>query len=232
MRKTLNAIVRGERLVNRGPRGGRSYAGVRGLMNYLAFGRYGEQSGPAPAPRGIWLDHNQEEQSHADVLAWAKEKVHRYRYEYAYQLLLSTRRDAPANSPEPALDAVHYNRVLQEGSTLSGVHEWVYTVHGDTAHPHAHAILFRKEKLSAAEYRQWQAAMQEGLERALAGEARVLEAQRVRERSRTRAPAGEPRRAREATLESRDLEPGEAPGDGDGQAGQRGARGQGWGVAL
>ena len=163
-----NAIVRGERMANRGPRGGRSYAGVKGLLNYLAFGRHADRRGRDPVQRGAWLDHNGRERSHREVLGWAKAKVHRYGYPHTYQLLLSTRHGG--------LDAADYNRALAEGSALSGVREWVYTVHEDTEHQHAHAILFRKERMSRAQYRTWQAAMQNRLEQAVSTQARFAEA--------------------------------------------------------
>ncbi len=165
MTTARNAIVRGGRIANRGPGGGRSYAGVKGLLNYLAFGRRADH---LPAQRSSWLDHNGREQSHGEVLGWAKEKVHRYGYGFTYQMLLSTRAGG--------LQSADYNRVLTEGSVLSGVREWVYVVHEDSDHQHAHAILFRKEKLSGDQYRQWQATMQEGLEQALSTKARFVEA--------------------------------------------------------
>ena len=182
MTATRNAIVRGARMANRGLGGGRSYAGVKGLLSYLAFGRYTDRLGRAQVQRGTWLDHNMEEQSHEHVLNWAKEKVHHYGYGYAYQMLLSTRHSG--------LDRADYNRVLQEGSRLSGVREWIYTVHEDTEHQHAHAILFRKEKMSRAEYRRWQAVLQAGLERAAAARARVSEVER--EEAMAQVPGGGP----------------------------------------
>jgi len=225
MTTARNAIVRGERIANRGPGGGRSYAGVKGLLNYLAFGRRADH---LPVQRSPWLDHNEEEQSHEEVLGWAKEKVHRYGYGYAYQLLLSTRAGG--------LENADYNRVLTEGSALSGVREWVYVVHEDSDHQHAHAILFRKEKLSAAQYRKWQATMQEGLEQALSTQAqgRFFEAgfseakreQRLAEREQglkgalERAPEGAPTGI---------LEPGRRQGS---PAEQPAERGRGWEAAL
>lgn len=187
MTATRNAIVRGARMANRGLGGGRSYAGVKGLLNYLAFGRYTDRLGRAQVQRGTWLDHNMEEQSHEHVLNWAKEKVHHYGYGYAYQMLLSTRHSG--------LDRADYNRVLQEGSRLSGVREWIYTVHEDTEHQHAHAILFRKEKMSRAEYRRWQAALQAGLERVAAARARISEAEQ--EEGMAQAAVGGPGGAEE-----------------------------------
>lgn len=217
-----NAIVRGERIANRGPRGGRSYAAVRGLLNYLAFGRYADHPGRAPVQRrsppqrGIWLDHNAQEQSHEEVLGWAKEKVHRYGYGYTYQLLLSTR--------DGGLDSADYSRVLKEGSMLSGVQEWVYTVHEDTAHPHAHAILFRKEKMSGDEYRRWQAAMQDGLEQALSTHARFSEAKQER---------GQGGLGRDSESVSAGVaEPGGHTEHEERQGEQETVRERGWGMAL
>ena len=209
-----NAIVRGERIANRGPGGGRSYAAVRGLLNYLAFGRYADHLGRSPAQRSPWLDHNEQKQSHEEVLGWAKEKVHRYGYGYTYQLLLSTR--------EGGLETADYNRVLKEGSALSGIQEWIYTVHEDTDHQHAHAILFRKEKLSGEQYRKWQAAMQEGLEQALSTQARFSEARRKQELEEALegtaegAPAGESEQSEQQALQTE----------------QEAGRGRGWGAAL
>ena len=214
-----NAIVRGERIANRGPGGGRSYAAVRGLLNYLAFGRYADHLGRSPAQRSPWLDHNEQKQSHEEVLGWAKEKVHRYGYGYTYQLLLSTR--------DGGLETADYNRVLTEGSALSGMGEWIYTVHEDTDHQHAHAVLFRKEKLSGDQYRKWQAAMQEGLEQALSTQARFREAgfyeakrkqglEESLEGIAKGAPAGESEQREEQAL----------------QADQQTGRGRGWGAAL
>lgn len=195
------AIVRGERIVNRGPGGGRSYAAVRGLLSYLAFGRYADHLGRSPAQRSSWLDHNGQEQSHEEVLGWAKEKVHRYGYGYTYQLLLSTR--------DGGLETADYNRVLKEGSALSGIREWIYTVHEDTDHQHAHAILFRREKLSAEQYRKWQATMQEGLEQALSAQAREQG----------------PEEALEGKVEG-------TPPDESEPREQQVSRGRGWGAAL
>jgi len=204
-----NAIVRGERIANRGPRGGRSYATVKGLLNYLAFGRYADHLGRSPVQRSPWLDHNEQEQSHEEVLGWAKEKVHRYGYGYTYQLLLSTR--------DGGLETADYNRVLTEGSALSGIREWMYTVHEDSGHQHAHAVLFRKEKLSGEQYRKWQAAMQEGLEQALSGKARLFEVRQ--ERGLESMSAGVP-------------DAGDHAGHGDRQEEQEVVRGRGWGMAL
>jgi hypothetical protein len=211
-----NAIVRGERIANRGPRGGHSYAAVRGLLNYLAFGRYADHLGRAPVQRSPWLDHNEQEQSHEEVLGWAKEKVHRYGYGYTYQLLLSTR--------DGGLDIADYNRVLKEGSLLSGVQEWVYTVHEDSAHPHAHAILFRKEKMSGRVPPKWQAAMQDGLEQALSPHARFSEAKQERGQ-------GGPGRDSES-VSAGVAEPGSHTEHEERQGEQETVRERGWGMAL
>jgi hypothetical protein len=211
-----NAIVRGERIANRSPGGGRSYAAVRGLLNYLAFGRYADHLGRSPAQRSPWLDHNEQKQSHEEVLGWAKEKVHRYGYGYTYQLLLSTR--------DGGLETADYNRVLTEGSALSGMGEWIYTVHEDTDHQHAHAVLFRKEKLSGEQYRKWQAAMQEGLEQALATQARFREAGFYEARRKQ-----ELEEALEGTAEDA---PAGVSEPGTQQVEQEAGRGRGWGAAL
>jgi hypothetical protein len=203
-----NAIVRGERIANRGPGGGRSYATVKGLLNYLAFGRSADRLGHSPARRSPWLDHNAQEQSHAEVLGWAKEKVHRYGYGYTYQLLLSTR--------EGGLESADYNRVLMGGSALSGIREWIYTVHEDTDHQHAHAVLFRKEKLSAEQYREWQATMQEGLEQALATQAREQGLEEVLEGPSEGVPTGVSEQRGQQVM----------------QAEQQAGRGRRWGAAL
>ncbi len=150
--KQYLALVRGKRLANKTGRGGRSYTPLKGLMNYIMFGRYADQLEQPEQQRGIWLDHQQHPQTHDEVLRWAKEKVHRYGYEYAYQLLLSTRYGG--------LETADFNRALQVGSAINQVQEWRYMVHHDTPHQHAHVILFSREKLTAAQYREWQQAMQ------------------------------------------------------------------------
>ena len=61
-----DAIVRGGRIANRSAKGGRSYARVRGLVQYIAFGRYEDQPSFVDGAdrnqkmkqRGGWLDHN------------------------------------------------------------------------------------------------------------------------------------------------------------------------------
>jgi hypothetical protein len=151
------AIVRGERIANQSAKGNRSYARVRGLIQYIAYGRHADHLGQAPQQRAVWLDHNGQVVPHEAVRQWAKEKVHRYGYEYAYQLLLSTRHGG--------LDAADFNRALQQGSDISQVWEWKYMVHQDTDNQHAHAILFRQEKLPNARYKEWQQTMQTELER-------------------------------------------------------------------
>ena len=145
------AIVRGGLIPNRSPKGGRSYQDVRGLISYIAFGRYqyGRENQQA---RGIWLDHNGREKSHAAVLDWAKKKVHHFGYEYSYQLLLSTRHGG--------LTAEDFNRVMTKGSEISDTLDWRLMMHQDTGNQHAHVVLLRKEKLSRARYREWQQAMQ------------------------------------------------------------------------
>jgi hypothetical protein len=145
------AIVRGGLIPNRSPKGHRSYQDVRGLMQYIAFGRYqyGRENHQA---RGIWLDHNGREKSHTAVLDWAKTKVHRYGYDYSYQLLLSTRHGG--------LTAGDFNRVMTRGSDISDTLDWRLMLHQDTGNQHAHVILLRKEKLSRVRYREWQQAMQ------------------------------------------------------------------------
>jgi len=145
------AIVRGGLIPNRSPRGHRSYQDIRGLMQYIAFGRY-QYGRERYQARGTWLDHNGREKPHTAVLDWAKTKVHRYGYDYSYQLLLSTRHGG--------LTAEDFNRVMSRGSDISDTLEWRLMLHRDTDNQHAHAILLRKEKLSRAHYREWQQAMQ------------------------------------------------------------------------
>jgi hypothetical protein len=160
MANQLLAIVRGGRIANKSAKGRPSYARMKGLMNYIAFGRYEDHPsfalktrlGRDVAQRGIWLDHNGQPTLHEDVLHWAKEKVHRYGYEYTYQLLLSTRYGG--------LAAEDFNHVLQQGRDLSGVGEWRMMVHEDTDNQHAHVLLLRREKLSNDRYKEWQQRMQ------------------------------------------------------------------------
>ena len=148
----LLAIVRGERIDTVSAKGSRSYAQVRGLLHYVAYGHYAEQLGQAPQQRGVWLDQAGRPYAHAAVQEWAKEKVHRFEYDHAYQLLLSTR--------DGGLPAAAFNRALQQGSDISQVREWRMMLHDDTDHQHAHAILFSHEKLSPARYKEWQQTMQ------------------------------------------------------------------------
>ena len=182
MTKRLLAIVRGGRIANKSAKGKPSYAQMKGLMNYIAYGRYEDQpsfalrarpelaEGTSPdqevKQRGLWLDHNGKTVSHEESLHWAKEKVHQYGYEYTYQLLLSTRYGG--------LAADDFNRVLQQGSELSGVRDWRVMVHKDTDNQHAHVLLLRREKLSNALYKEWQQRMQAELEQ--------LQAERYQER--------------------------------------------------
>ena len=178
MAKRLLAIVRGERIANKSAKGKPAYARMKGLMNYIAYGRYEDQpsfalrsrperlnlveqaEGTNPdqkaKQRGLWLDHTGQTTSHEEALRWAKDKVHRYGYEYTYQLLLSTRYGG--------LTAEDFNHVLQQSSDLSGIREWRLMIHEDTDNQHAHAILLRREKLSNARYKEWQQQMQAELE--------------------------------------------------------------------
>ncbi|MFZ1400913.1 MAG: hypothetical protein WAS33_28675 [Candidatus Promineifilaceae bacterium] len=172
MVKQRLAIVRGERINNRSAKGNPAYGRLKGLMNYLAYGRYVDQptfalrpgGEPAqviqptaePQQRGLWLDHNGTVTPHSDALHWAKEKVHAYGYGYTYQLLLSTRHGG--------LLPQDFNHVLDQGSKISSVHEWQMMLHADTANQHAHVILLRQEKLTKAEYAAWQQKMQVELE--------------------------------------------------------------------
>lgn len=185
------AIVRGGRIANKSAKGGRSYARVRGLVQYIAFGRYEDQSSlvygadrnQEMKQRGVWLDHNGKAVAHNDVRLWAKEKVHRFRYDHSYQLLLSTRHGG--------LSEGDFNRVLQRGSSISQVLEWKYMVHKDTNNQHAHAILFSHEKLSNARYKEWQQTMQAELER--------LQAERQQERQLEQGSTLEQAAAEKAT---------------------------------
>ena len=113
----------------------------------------------------MWLDHRGRAIREDEVRQWAKDKVHRYDYDNSYQLLLSTRHGG--------LTAEDFNQVMQEASDISGVYEWRAMLHDDTEHQHAHVILFRREKLTQAEYKEWQQTMQAELER--------LQNQRVQE---------------------------------------------------
>ncbi|MFQ5401790.1 MAG: hypothetical protein ACE5E7_19605 [Anaerolineae bacterium] len=156
MDKQRLAIVRGERITNKSGKGRPSYAQMKGLMNYIAYGRYADHLGQEMKQRGVWLDHHGRAVSHEEMLHWAKEKVHQYGHEYTYQLLLSTRYGE--------LSADDFNDVLQQGSELSGVREWRTMIHEDTQYQHAHVLLLRREKLSNALYREWQQRMQAALE--------------------------------------------------------------------
>ena len=114
----LLAIVRGERIDNVAAKGGRSYAQVRGLLQYVAYGRHVEHpsfglraaTGQEPQQRGVWLDQNGRPHAHEDVQEWAKAKVHRFDYDHAYQLLLSTR--------DGGLSAAEFNHALHLAALL------------------------------------------------------------------------------------------------------------------
>lgn len=166
MAKQLLAIVRGERIANKSTKGKPAYAQMKGLMNYIAYGRYEDHLNQEAKPRGLWLDHNGRPVAHEEALRWAKEKVHRYGYEHTYQLLLSTRYGG--------LTAADFNHVLRQGSELSDMREWRMMVHDDTDNQHAHVILLRREKLANGRYKEWQQTMQTELEQ--------LQAQRHQER--------------------------------------------------
>lgn len=166
MAKQLLAIVRGERIANKSAKGKPAYAQMKGLMNYIAYGRYEDRFDQEAKPRGLWLDHNGSPAAHEETLHWAKEKVHRYGYEHTYQLLLSTRYGG--------LTAADFNHVLRQGSELSDMREWRMMLHDDTDNQHAHVILLRQEKLANGRYKEWQQKMQLELEQ--------LQAQRHQER--------------------------------------------------
>ncbi|MCA9943582.1 MAG: hypothetical protein KC449_08890 [Anaerolineales bacterium] len=166
MAKQLLAIVRGERIANKSAKGKPAYAQMKGLMNYIAYGRYEDQLNQEARQRGLWLDHNGKSTAHGETLHWAKEKVHRYGYEHTYQLLLSTRYGG--------LTAADFNHVLKQGSELSDMREWRMMLHEDTDNQHAHVILLRREKLANGRYKEWQQKMQLELEQ--------LQAQRHQER--------------------------------------------------
>ena len=166
MAKQLLAIVRGERIANKSAKGKPAYARMKGLMNYIAYGRYEDHLNQEAKPRGLWLDHNGKPAAHEETLHWAKEKVHRYGYEHTYQLLLST--------CYGGLTAADFNHVLRQGSELSDMREWRMMLHDDTDNQHAHVILLRQEKLANGRYKEWQQKMQLELEQ--------LQAQRHQER--------------------------------------------------
>lgn len=136
---------------------GRSYKPVRDFMRYLAYGRYIERLARLVEPRGAWRDQAGNTHSQQAVEQWAKEKVHRLRYDHAYQLLLSTGKGG--------LDSADFNTALRAGSAVSHVHEWRMMTHNDTNNLHTHVILFRHEPLSKKEYLAWQQTMQQALDK-------------------------------------------------------------------
>lgn len=166
MAKPVLAIVRGLCIANKSAKGRPSYAKMKGLMVYIAFGGYAAHFGQKTEQRGSWIDHNGKTRPHEDTLQWAKAKVHRHGYEYAYSLLLSTRYGG--------LETDDFKQVLQQSSELSDMREWRMMVHEDTENQHVHAILLRQEKLSKKLYKEWQQKMQSELEQ--------LQAQRHQER--------------------------------------------------
>ena len=150
-------IVRGGYIRNQSAHSHRSYQPVRGLVTYLTFGNVTERLLGTNEPRGVWVDQVGRSLSHTEVHTWAKEKVHRFRYDHAYQLLLSTGKGG--------LDSADFNTALRAGSHVSDVHEWRMMTHHDTSHLHAHVILFRHEPLSKKQYLDWQQTMQLALDK-------------------------------------------------------------------
>jgi hypothetical protein len=155
------AIVRGRRIANQNSAGGPSYAGIKGLMGYIAYGSYQFGQPNRTETRGVWLDHTGREKAHDAVLRWAKDKVHRFGYEVSYQLLLSTRYGG--------LTAADFNQVIWQGSTISQSQEWAFMMHEDTGNQHAHVILFPQEAMTRPLYKQWQQVMQAELAQLQAG---------------------------------------------------------------
>lgn len=150
------SLVRGDLIVNRNQANHRSYKPVRGLLRYIAYGHYAQLLGQTLAQRGIWRDHNGREHDHKSVVRWALNKVNQHKYDYAYQLLLSTRHGALRDDD--------FKQTLEAGRDISAVYDWRLMVHHDTDNQHAHVILFRKEPLVQKEYIAWQQTMQEALE--------------------------------------------------------------------
>ena len=151
---TRLTIVRGAPIILRSPANHRSYKPVRGLMRNIGFGLRTEHR---TVPRGQWIDQAGIVHQQRSVEAWAKEKVHRFGYDHAYQLLLST--------GQGRLDSADFNTALQTGSDISNVREWRMMLHADTNNQHAHAILFRHEPLSRKQYLAWQQSMQQTLDK-------------------------------------------------------------------
>lgn len=184
----LAAIVRGEHIDNR-TAGGRTYARVRGLLQYITYGHYEDYLGEAPRPRGTWLDQAGREHEHEAVRTWAREKVQRFHYDHAYQLLLSAR--------DGDLSASEFNQALQRGSGISEALEWRFMVHDDTDRRHAHAVLFSREKLPSVRYKIWQQTMQAELGR-LQDERQSSLTQQTEMKSELAAPADhKPEQARQ-----------------------------------
>ena len=150
-------IVRGSHIKNRSMNGHRTYKPLRHFIRYLTLGRLTEQAVQSNLQRGSWFDQGGTLHSQAQVEQWAKEKVHRLRYDHAYQLLLSTGKGG--------LDSADFNAALQAGSHISNVYEWRMMIHTDTRNQHAHAILFRHEPLSKKAYLAWQQTMQQTLDK-------------------------------------------------------------------
>src|SRR5688500_7439995 len=98
----LMAIARSKPIPSRNKQGNRSYSRLRGLADYIAFGRrYERQWQQEQAERGRWFDQNQRPCSHEEVLRWARNMVHHSGYDHAYQLMLTTR--------DGGLDAADFN---------------------------------------------------------------------------------------------------------------------------
>ena len=150
-------IVRGSHIRNSSKNGHRTYKPLRNFIRYLTLGRLAEQSVQARSQRGRWLDQGGKQHSQGQVEQWAKAKVHRFRYDHAYQLLLSTGKGG--------LDSADFNAALQAGSDISNVREWRMILHSDTRNQHVHAILFRHEPFSKKAYLAWQQTMQHTLDK-------------------------------------------------------------------
>lgn len=148
-------IVRMDWLRNRTPTGRRSAIKARKLAQYLAFGRGRPQEQLEQPQRGKWLDESGQAVSHEDVLQWVKEQG--MENLYTQQFILSVK--------DAMLTSEAFNRAMSAGGDLFP--EWRLIQHGDSRHPHAHALAFGEEeiRIKSETFRQWWLAVRAALER-------------------------------------------------------------------
>ena len=135
-----------------------------GAVRYIGFGHTFEN--PKQFQRGQW--HSQDgEETHDDVMAWAKENAQQHKYTYTFVLSV---RDA-------AMQDVDFIETVQGAMSDQAKNDfptdWRMMVHRDSDHDHVHLVLFRDKTLQKAQLAQWRQTLQQELA--------VREAQRLQE---------------------------------------------------